>query len=304
MAPDFVREDVTFRSAGTRCAAWWYRPTPDAATSTRPRPCVVLAHGFCGVREMRLDAYAARFAEAGYAALVFDYRHFGASEGEPRQLVDIDRQLADWNAAVAFARGLAGVDPGHVVLWGTSFSGGHVLVTAAADPGVAAVIAQAPHTSGPAAIAGAPLWVAARLSAIAVADAVRAKLGRAPRYVAAVGRPGTLAAMTTPGALEWLARVTPPGAVIREDVAARVLLQLPRYSPGKRAGAVRCPLLVQVATRDTLTPPRPAEAACRAAPRGELVRYPVDHFGIYLDEAFERAVTDQLAFLGRHVPVG
>jgi fermentation-respiration switch protein FrsA (DUF1100 family) len=103
--------------------------------------------------------------------------------------------------------------------------------------------------------------------------------------------------------VEWLARVTPPGVVIREDVAARVLLQLPRYSPGKRAGAVRCPLLVQVATRDRVAPPAPAEAACRAAPRGELIGYPVDHFGIYLDEAFERAMADQLAFLARHVPV-
>jgi hypothetical protein len=307
MASDFVREDVTFLSGGARgvrCAAWWYRPARDGVATTRPRPCVVLAHGFCGVREMRLDAYAERFAAAGYAALVFDYRHFGASAGEPRQLLDIDRQLADWNAAIAFARSLDGVDAERIVLWGTSFSGGHVLVTAAADPRVAAVIAQAPHTSGPAAVASAPLWVGARLSAIALADALGARLGRAPRYVAAVGRPGALAAMTTPGAVEWLARVTPPGAVIREDVIARVLLQLPRYSPGKRAGAVRCPLLVQVATRDRLTPPGPAEAACRAAQRGELIGYPVDHFGIYLDEAFERAVGDQLAFLGRHVPVG
>lgn len=307
MATELVREDVTFLSCGVRCAAWWYRPAPEGAgrgeTATRPRPCVVLAHGFCGVREMRLDAYAARFAAAGYAALVFDYRHFGASAGEPRQLLDIDRQLADWGAAVAFARSLEGVDAGRVVLWGTSFSGGHALVTAAADARIAAVIAQVPHASGPAAVAGAPLWAGARLSAIALADAVGAKLGRSPRYVAAVGRPGALAAMTTAGAVEWLARVTPPGAVIRADVAARVLLQLPFYSPGKRAGAVRCPLLVQVATLDRVAPPGPAEEACRAAPRGELIRYPVDHFDIYLDDAFEQAVADQLAFLARHVPV-
>ncbi len=302
MTAAYVREDVTFRSADARCAAWWYRPTR-AAGADPAAPCVILAHGFCGVREMRLDAYAERFAEAGYAALVFDYRHFGASEGEPRQLLDIDRQLADWRAAVAFARGLEGVDAARIALWGTSFSGGHVLVTAAEDARIAAVIAQAPHTEGLASVGAAPRWVGAQLGAAAIADALGAAFGRPPRYVSAVGRPGDVAAMTAPGALEWLARVTPPGLVIRDDLAARALLQIPFYSPGKRAADLRCPLLVQVAALDAVTPPGPAESACRAAPRGELIAYAIDHFGIYLDEPFERAVADQLAFLARHVPV-
>jgi dienelactone hydrolase len=84
------RSDVTFESAGTRCAAWLYRPVESGGG---PAPCVVLAHGFSGVRDQRLDAYAERFAQAGLAALVFDYRYFGDSDGEPRQLLDIRRQL-------------------------------------------------------------------------------------------------------------------------------------------------------------------------------------------------------------------
>ena len=116
-----TREDVSFEVDGARCAAWLYRP--EAATSI-----VVMAHGWTGVREQRLGAYAERFAAAGLAALVFDYRHFGASEGEPRQLLDIKRQLADWRAAVEFARRLPGIE--RVALWGSSFSGGHVLETA------------------------------------------------------------------------------------------------------------------------------------------------------------------------------
>ena len=70
-------------------------------TATGAFPGVVLAHGWTGVREQRLDAYAERFAGAGLAALVFDYRHFGASSGEPRQLLDVKRELADWQAAIA-----------------------------------------------------------------------------------------------------------------------------------------------------------------------------------------------------------
>src|SRR5688572_4882796 len=117
------RYDLTFESRGTRCAAWLYRPDVEA-----PVPCVVLAHGFDGVREQRLDAYAECFAEAGLAALVFDYRGFGSSDGNPRQLFHNKGQLADWRAAIACARALEdAVDPTRIALWGTSTSAGHVV---------------------------------------------------------------------------------------------------------------------------------------------------------------------------------
>ena len=83
---------------------------------------------------MRLDAYAERFRAAGYACLVFDYRNFGDSEGAPRQLLDIRMQLQDWTVAVAYSRTLAGIDHNRIGLWGTSFSGGHVIATAARLP--------------------------------------------------------------------------------------------------------------------------------------------------------------------------
>ncbi|OPZ25163.1 MAG: Alpha/beta hydrolase family protein [Deltaproteobacteria bacterium ADurb.BinA179] len=108
------RENVQFASGGLKCSGWLYRARGG------PRPCVVLAHGFGGTREMRLGAYAEAFVEAGYHALVFDYRHFGDSEGEPRQILDIKRQHEDWRAALRFARGIGGVDPEKMILWGTS----------------------------------------------------------------------------------------------------------------------------------------------------------------------------------------
>jgi uncharacterized protein len=134
------REEIRFRSGGEECAGWFYRPG-DADGNV---PCVVLAHGFGALKEGRLDAYAERFAVAGYAALVFDYRNFGESGGEPRQLIDIGAQHEDWRAAVSDARGREGVDADRIALWGTSFSGGHVIATGARDSRVAAVIAQSP----------------------------------------------------------------------------------------------------------------------------------------------------------------
>ena len=147
------REDIHIPSDGEQLAAYLYRP----AAADRDMPCVVMAHGFSGTRDDGLPAYAEAFCAAGYAVVLFDYRHFGASSGQPRQLLDIERQIADYRAVVQWARQLDGVDPDRIVLWGTSFSGGHVLEVAATDPRIAAVIAQVPFTDGVATLMWAPL---------------------------------------------------------------------------------------------------------------------------------------------------
>jgi dienelactone hydrolase len=76
--------------------------------------------------------------------LVFDYRHFGASEGEPRQLLDVAKQLGDWRAAIAWTRAQPEIDAARVAIWGTSFSGGHVMSLGAEDAQLAAIVAQVP----------------------------------------------------------------------------------------------------------------------------------------------------------------
>ncbi|RYI99201.1 MAG: alpha/beta hydrolase, partial [Actinomycetales bacterium] len=98
----FTTSEQWFVSEGTRCAARVYHPHGEPLQ----RPVVVMAHGFGSVRALRLYAYAERFAAAGYVVLVFDYRGFGDSEGEPRQLMSIRRQHEDWRAAITYAREL------------------------------------------------------------------------------------------------------------------------------------------------------------------------------------------------------
>ena len=198
----FTREDVSFDSHGTSCAAWLYRP--DRVTNP---PIIVMAHGFAAIRLLRLDAYAERFAEAGYAVLVFDYRGWGDSAGEPRRMLDIRAQQRDWRAAVAYARNIEGVDPGRLVLWGASFGGGHALHLAAEDHGVAAVIAQVPHISGPASAFSQPPSLVARLILAGVWDQLGALVGRQPYRVAAAGYPGDVAMMTSPDAAPMAIRL-------------------------------------------------------------------------------------------------
>ncbi len=266
-----------------------------------------MAHGFGSVRALRLYAYAERFAAAGYTVVVFDYRGFGDSEGEPRQLLDISMQHQDWRSALAFARTLEDVDADRVVAWGTSLAGGHALALAGQGEPFAAVIAQVPHVSGPAAVRATGLMASARLMPAAVRDQVRAMLGREPVYVDLVGQPGQTAVMTSPDAASALERLAYDSGIergaYREDVAARIALKIGFYSPGRRASRITCPVLVQIAKHDAITPRKVAEKAAARIPQSTVHVYDCGHFDPYVEPNFSQVIGDQLAFLEAHVPI-
>lgn len=293
------RIDSDFASGDGSCAAWLYRPD-----GLGPHPCLVMAHGFSATREQRLDAYAERFAEAGMAALVFDYRHFGASPGAPRQLLSIRRQLEDWRAGVGHARNLAEVDPRRVAIWGSSFSGGHVVQIAAEDPAIAAVVSQAPFADGISAIRAGGAKMAAMLTVAGLRDGLNAVTGQSPHYLPAVGPPGSVAVMTAPDAEPGFRGIDPPQSNWVNQVAGRVALTLGSYRPYSKFSRLRQPVLVQICDRDTTTPSAPAVRAATKSPNAELKRYPIGHFEIYVDPQFQTTIADQLDFLVRNLVGG
>jgi uncharacterized protein len=292
-----MRRDHTFLSGGQLCAARLL--TPDGSDGARP--CVVMAHGVDGAGNARLGAFAQRFADAGIAALIFDYRHFGHSEGEPRRLVDRDRQLDDWRAAINFARMLQGIDPRRLAVWGTSLSAGHVATIAADTPEIAAAISQVPMVSGVSALRAAGARTALRIAFVDLRDQVRRALGRPPSFIPLVGPPGSRAAMTSPDAEPGYHALLEPGKESRNEATARGLLRLAAYRPVIRAPEIQCPWLVCVCDGDAITPPRPAVKAAARAPRGEIRHYDAGHFDIYVGPTFEIAVSDQVDFLRRHL---
>ena len=247
-----------------------------------------------------LAAYAERFAAAGLWALTFDYRHLGDSEGAPRQLLDIGRQHDDWRAAIAFARALDGVDPERIVLWGGSFSGGHVAKIAAEDARVAAVISQVPLSGGLSALRAAGFVDSCRLMVAGVRDELTRLRGRPPFRMPIAGPPGRTAAINSPDAEPGYGALFPPDSGFRNEVAGRIALRVGLYRPFRHAARIECPWLVCVADHDLVTPPQPTIKGALRAPRGELRRYSSGHFDIFGGELFERAVADQLDFLGRH----
>ncbi|MDQ2726385.1 MAG: alpha/beta fold hydrolase [Actinomycetota bacterium] len=294
-----TRTDVTFSSHGADCAAWLYRPDGDG-----PHPIVVMAHGFSCTRDQRLDAFAERYAEAGFGVLLFDYRFFGASGGEPRQLLDIAAQLDDWRLAIAFARTIDWADQHRIALFGSSFSGGHVVQVASEDSGIAAIVSQCPFSDGLATLSVLGWRNVARLAAHAVADQVGAWLGRPPHYIPAVAPPGSLAVMSSEDSQEGFDKITSAGTAWQNRVAARIGLHVGLYRPGTRASKVTCPALWSIADRDSLCPANRTATLAAKAPRAEIIRYPEGHFDIYVGALFEKAVSDQLAFLANHLFAG
>ncbi|BBX28518.1 alpha/beta hydrolase [Mycolicibacterium alvei] len=289
------RLDVRFPSGGVECSGWLYLPAGG------PAPVIVMAHGLGAVRGMRLDAYAERFCAAGYACLVFDYRHFGDSDGQPRQLLDIGRQLDDWAAAIAYARSLKEVDSSRVVLWGSSFGGGHVIAAAARDGNITAVVSQCPFTDGPASVLAMPPLASAKVTALALRDAIGARFGQAPVMVATAGPPGSTALMSAPDAEPGYLALVPATAPFSNEVAARIALGITFYIPGRKAAQVACPILFCICESDSVAPAKAALRHARKAPRGEIKLYPEGHFDIYVGDAFERIIADQIQFLNTHV---
>lgn len=294
-----ARREVRFRVAGTEIAAWHY-PGADGS-------CVVMAGGFAVPKEPATDRFAARFYAAGHGVLAFDYRRLGASGGAPRQVVRVSEQLADWQGAIEYAARLPGVDAARIGVWGFSATGGHILRVAARNPRLAAAIAQTPNAGGLAANRTVMRYqkpaVALRVIARGVSDAAGGLFfARRPLLVPLGGRPGEPAVLTTPDVADAEAALGTEG---RDDdwprqVAARSVLRLAAYRPGRVARRIRCPLLVLVCEDDESAYPPAAIAAARRAQKGELVRLPGGHYAPFL-AAHEEAVAVQLAFLERHL---
>ena len=270
------------------------------------RPCVVLAHGLGGTADSGLMPFAEAFAAAGYAALVFDYRGFGRSDGQPRQVVSPARQQDDYRAAIAAAAVQPGVDPDRIVLWGCSLAGGHVLQVARGRADIAAVISMIPLVDGRAAAMAAarqhgPVSML-RATGTAVAAKALSATGRTEPMIPLTGPPGSNALLSLEGYEQ--AYTATAGPTWRNEVGASIGTELGSFRPGRHAeDLVVVPLLVQIADFDRSAPPHSAATTAFAA-RAEVRHYPADHFDLFPGRpCHERAVQHAVHFLRRHVPV-
>lgn len=287
------RIDITFPSGEEQCEAWLY--LPDALTG--PHPCIVIAHGIGAIREVRLQHYAERFTQAGYAVLTFDYRHWGASTGTPRYLCSIGKQHGDIEAAIDCIQSRSEIDPSRIFLFGTSFGGGHALVVGSRRPDLAGVISQCTVSDCAVVALRTPLSQILQWLPAGLIDQARGWLGLSPKYIKLAGEPGEAALMTKLGAEErYLAMIDGPSRW-KNLVAARVALWLPLYRPIRYASRIAPPLLMVVCDRDEICPAIIAAKAAQLAPKGRAVHFDSSHFEIYFGDLFDRATSTMLDFM-------
>jgi cephalosporin-C deacetylase-like acetyl esterase len=298
--PPKSRKNVSFKVGETGLSAWLYLPE----NLSTPVACIIMSHGFGGTKDMGLESYALRFQEAGMAVLTYDYRHFGTSEGVPRQLFYISYQLDDLSAAIEYARGLKEIDPEKIALWGTSAAGGYGIVITAQDKKIACVVGQCPaldiHAMVKLALKREGIGFFLRLFVHAQRDMGRSRFGLSAHKIPIVGRPGSLAVATAPGAFDGYSKLVPPG--FKNEVCARILLRYPGHNPIDYAKDVQCPVLLQICEKDNLV----SNSSCLGTAKilgkyAEVKIYPIGHFDIYIGENFEKAVSDQIAFFKKHL---
>lgn len=292
----FNRQDSDFVSQGTKCAGWLYMP----AAKENP-PVVIMAHGLSGERAFGLPDFAERFAAEGMAVFLFDYRTFGDSDGKPRNKVDPIAHGEDYDAAIAHVRALDGVDTSRIGLWGTSFSGAHVICAAARDGNIAATISQVPFSGMSADMPKPPLGTMLRMGALMVLDGLKTALTGKPLYMPVVGPPGSGAALNTPECEPGYLALIPEGQTFHNQVPVSSLGLMMKYNPLEAAAKVKCPALVIAGRDDSLIPVSQPELMASVLPRGEFHVLDCDHFAPYRGEWFEKNIAVQIEFLRREL---
>jgi pimeloyl-ACP methyl ester carboxylesterase len=331
--PRIVVEDIFFPSHGETCHGWLYSPPPPEASAdehgesigkTNPptvlsRPTIIMTPGIASQTDMGLDRYAEKFVEAGYAVFLFNFRNFGASTGTPRNWVSPKRHIEDLMTALDYIESrpaslMEKMDPTKILLWGTSFSGGHVLEVAARrmkDPNILGVVAQVPHLSGYATakvgLKKRGLAKVARMAWGSLQDKARQFAGLPPLSVKIITPSNELALM--PVTPEDHARYEAKQS--KEQLGGwknqsplRVLLELRSYSPietlrqlsQEDGNGLKIPILFIGASDDDLTPPDLIEEASKLVKNSKFVLKEGSHFEIYEPRNYVPLANEMVAF--------
>ena len=264
---------------------------------------IIMAHGFAGLRQFKLIQYAQRFAQAGYAVILFDYRYWGGSTGKPREMISINSQLEDWKTMNQYASTCKFIDNRRIVLWGTSLSGGYALSLASELKNIQAIMVQIPYVDGAETAKLYPLQRYPQALKLSSQDYMGSKMGLNPKRLPVVDQ-YKLCFMPTADSYYGYLSIVNPDYYWSGEVPARVFFNLMRYRPIQLVRQINIPVLFIAAQHDSLIPIESSrEAATNIAPFVSYHEWDMKHFDIYHGSWFEKAVTTQLEFLHQHIGV-
>lgn len=289
-----MQRATSFYSEGSKIAADLYLPDAGA----QHMPAVVLAHGFSGVKELLLPAYGKRLSAAGFVTLAFDYRGFGASEGERGRLVPLE-QMADIRNAVTFLQTLPEVNADAIGLWGSSFGGANSLRVAAVDKRVKALVAQLTFGSGTRMVTGkmSPDERQKLTGALKKAREREVTKNRSLRL-----SPDQL--ISDDDSKAFFARILREYPTLAETKIPFTLLQhIIEHNPEDEIDKVTCPVLILAADADIVTPPGESQILYdRIRSEKRLIVLPnCRHYEAYAGEPFEKGMTEIVAWFSAYL---
>lgn len=296
---NYAVRSENFLSRGKRCSAVYY----EQLNRSNPISVIVMAHGFAARMDFGLHPFAGKFAKAGFAVFMFDYRGFGNSEGEERLLVNPYMHLQDWRAALDHVKNKEEVDQKKIALWGSSFSGGHVLTIASEYPDIAAVSAQVPFLDGISTAMQSSFLDQLKMTFAAVCDVLRKLTFRSPHYLPVVGKMGSLACMNKEDSYDGFSSLIPESEQSNWEnkCPARIGLLFPFYRPISKLTKVQSPCLLISAKKDSLFSKTSIYRARHKLKNASLLELECGHFDPYKGKWFDRSIEAQLDFFVKHL---
>lgn len=284
--------NVTFNSEGQECSGMLYMPR-----GSKKVLLVVMAHGIGAEMSFSLSVYAEEFARNGYAVLVFDYRYFGASAGEPRHFISPQKQLKDWASAIEYGCSIERVDRENVCLWGYSFSGGHVITMVARNSRAKGFIISMPFMDSFFILKSNGMIKNMKINITAAMDMLSRLARRKPYTMPIIGRTGEFAAMNTPEVYDGYSSLIPRGSGWRNETPAWSMMTIISYRPFKLIKNIKSQGLVFYGENDSLTDNKKVEKYFSGNSRYRLVKLKCGHFEVFRGVLFKQAINAQLEFL-------
>jgi len=290
----YIVEPLYVKNGQDVIAADFYHPK----NIERP-PVILMAPEFASLRHFKLAQFAKRFARAGYAVVLFDYRYWGGSTGRPRELISLDLQLEDWRMMIAHLSARKSIDTTKIILWGTGLSGGYVLRLAATLNNIHAVIAQVPFVDGNEYAKSYPIQYMAKALKRSSQDYMSAKIAMPSKKLAVVD-PNGLCIFPTHEAYEGYLSILNPDFYWSGEVPARVFFSLLKFRPILQVEHIKIPSLIIAAQHDRQMPVEVVrETVTNLALHVEYHEWEMNHFDIYHGKNFEKAISTQLDFLSK-----
>lgn len=293
-------QPTEFNVEGTILRGVFHLPD-ETVRANKPLPIIVMANGYATEWQFGTQAFIKAFTDAGIATLSFDYRSFGQSDGQPRQLVDIPGQLVDFHQAIEHAKQQDWVDKQQLILWGSSLGGGHAISMAAEHHEIKAMIAQVPHCCSRAAFKTVSMSAVLKGMTNAIADSIGNLFKRPPIYLPILAEPSEYGVMNHAGWKKSYMLLSENSTTWKNQLVARSLLKGGDYRPILVADKIQCPSLLVPAEDDAGVPLDSVKETANKIKQAEIFSIPGDHFGVYYGEHIESVINKQVAFIQQHI---